>query len=74
MGFNIRHYPEDVKVLEDKLKNNGSHYLYNMYIKRVECWIGNDKTKDSELFIDNFMKKYNETNLEFHSLSEETQS
>lgn len=74
MGFNIRHYPEDVTVLEKKLQLEGSHYFYNMYIKRVECWMGSDKSKQSEAFIENFMKKYNETNIEFHNLSEQTEA
>lgn len=74
MGFNIRHYPENVKFLEDMLSREGSHYVYNMYIKRVDSWIGNDKTKESEAFIENFMKQYNETDTEFHQLSDKTQS
>lgn len=74
MGFTVRHYPEDVQILKDKLAREGSHFFYNMYIKRVECWMGNDKSKESEVFIDNFMKKYNETNIEFHKLSEQTEA
>jgi hypothetical protein len=74
MGFTIRHYPEDVSILEDKLQREGSHYFYNMYIKRVECWVGSDNSKQSELFIENFMKKYNETNIEFHNLSDKTET
>ena len=74
MGFNIRYYPENVQYLKDKLAREGSHEFYNMYIKRVDCWIGNDKTKESELFIENFMKKYNETDIEFHNLSEQTEA
>lgn len=68
MGFNVRHYPEDVKILEDKLKNEGSHYFYNMYIKRVDCWMGSEKGKESERFIEKFMNKYNESDEEFHVL------
>lgn len=70
MGFNIRHYPEDVTILENKLKREGSHYFYNMYIKRVDCWMGSDKAKESERFIEKFMEKYNESNEEFNSLED----
>jgi hypothetical protein len=71
MGFNIRHYPEDVKILENKLKEEGSHYFYNMYIKRVECWMGSEKAKASERFIEKFMQKYNEsTDVEFYSIED----
>lgn len=70
MGFNIRHYPEDVTVLENKLKNEGSHYFYNMYIKRVDCWMGSEKGKQSERFIEKFMKKYNESDTEFHTIKD----
>lgn len=70
MGFNVRHYPEDVTILKDKLANQGSHYFYNMYIKRVDSWMGSDNTLESEQFIDKFMEKYNETDIEFHSISE----
>jgi hypothetical protein len=70
MGFNIRHYPEDVKILEDKLKNEGSHYFYNMYLKRVDCWMGSEKAKESEKFIEKFMKKYNESDKEFNTIED----
>ena len=40
MGFNVRHYPEDVTILQDKLAKEGSRYFYNMYLKRVDCWMG----------------------------------
>lgn len=70
MGFNVRHYPEDVTILQDKLAKEGSRYFYNMYLKRVDCWMGSDMTMESERFIDKFMEKYNETNIEFHSISE----
>lgn len=73
MGFNVRHYPEDVQLLEDKLAREGSHYFYNMYIKRVDCWMGSDKSKASERFIENFMKQYNETDTEFHQISGQTE-
>ena len=68
MGFNIRHYPENVKILEDRLQKEGSHYFYNMYIKRVDCWMGSEKGKESERFIEKFMVKYNESEKEFNSI------
>ena len=73
MGFNIRHYPENVQYLKDKLAREGSHEFYSMYIKRVDCWMGSDKTKASEQFIEKFMKQYNETDTEFHQISEQTE-
>lgn len=70
MGFNKRYYPEDVTLLENKLENEGSHYFYNMYIKRVDCWMGSEKGKQSERFIEKFMKKYNESDTEFHTIKD----
>ena len=70
MGFNVRHYPEDVTLLENKLKNEGSHYFYNMYIKRVDCWMGSEKAKKSERFIEKFMEKYNESDKEFNTIED----
>ena len=54
MGFTIRHHPEDVQILKDKLAREGSHFFYNMYIKRVECWMGSDKFYSKYLLKPNF--------------------
>lgn len=74
MSFHTRHYPEDVTILEKKLLAEGSHYFYNMYVKRVDCWAGNSKTKDSEKFIEEFLKKYKEGQPEFRTLDWNTNS
>lgn len=54
MSINRIYLPE-IEVLENYLKENGSHKFYYLYVRKREAFIGSDKSID---FVEQFCKDY----------------